>query len=253
MRLANFLLLVFLIISCKSDKNPSNNPILSILVGAQTPYSPVITSISPQIGNPVFTAGLETFAATEVTINGRNFVQGLSSNSLTFYNTQGTSSVAAGITYADTTKIVAKVPNGAVSGFVTVTNNGGACTSLDRKSGPNCTSTNFYVSCYQPYLNRYGEENRIDNLKQTDFEFTSNTTLAFRTDFPGTGSNTVQIICIKSPVLVKYFSPSCSSTDVISNGSTIVFNPTFSVTGPYTVQYFVTAQKGTCTFKTNLP
>ena len=243
--------------SCKDDTT-TTNPYLSALVGGKTPYSPTIYSIEPKRGNPSFTTpsfvGVPgpSYEATLVTIRGKNFVPYQFGNTVLFDNVQAIPE------FANEQEIRVRVPSGAKTGVLSIANNGGACTSFDKKSGFNCEGEDFYIDCYGPYKNMHGVEVAIPTVSIQTLTFNNITTKAIRSDLfytnpynNETATNTINIRCTTLARVVS-FSQSCVATEHQVNGNSVVFNPVLSINSKYfTIQYFVTAGFGECIIRVN--
>jgi IPT/TIG domain len=255
-RILFFILLSFFS-NCKKDTTKSN-PYAALLLGGKTPYSPTIYSIDPKRGNPSFTTPSSigvigtTYPATLVTIKGKNFIPSTTGNSVSFNGTP------AAVEYATDQELRARVPIGAMSGVLSVSNNGGVCSSLDKKSGTNCEGQDFFVDCYGAYKNLYGAETAINTGTSQTISYDSLTTKAFRSDLlytapnsTDTAGNTINIRCA-SIVHVLLFSQACVPTEYTVNGTSLILNPVISVNSKfYTIQYILTATKGDCVIRVN--
>lgn len=252
------LLLISFFIYCRNDTTKSN-PYIATLLGGRTPYSPTIYSIEPRRGNPAFTTpnalGIflsASYDATLVTIKGKNFIPSTTGNTVIFNDVQAT------VDFATPTELIVKVPNDAKSGVLSVSNNGGVCNSTDKKTGINCEGQDFFIDCYGPFQNIYGAETSIPTGTNYSFTLSKMATKVFRSDLlytdPTTNNisgNSITIICTTlSRVLL--FSQSCVPTEYTVDGTSLVLNPTISINSKfYTIQYQVTAGKGTCTIRVN--
>ncbi len=223
---------------CKGDKN-SYNDTIAILLGVSPKYSPTITSIEPKKLNPEIRSSSAYHPPSQVTIRGRNFSV-VSYENLVLFN-----DIPATVIYSTEKEILTTVPNGVKSGLVSVSKQGGICNSLDKKSGINCSATEYYVDCYKPYNNIYKDEILLEVGKLNKIEYTTNGTNAYRVDLPQ-GEFKINIFC-PSQVIVQYFTPTCEAIDVYNDNINLLLNPTIFVTGGYTLQFFVSASKGTCT------
>ena len=252
-----FFILLSLFFNCKKDTTKTN-PYAALLVGGKTPYSPTIYSVDPKRGNPGFTtpssigvAGT-TYPATVVTIKGKNFIPSTTGNVVAFNGTP------AAVDYATDQELRVKVPNGAMTGVLSVSNNGGVCSSPDKKSGTNCEGQDFYVDCYGAYKNLYGAETAISSGTSQTITYDNLTTKAFRSDLlftnPTTSDiagNTINIRCANI-VHVLLFSQSCVPTEYTVNGTSLVLNAVISINSRfYTIQYVITATKGDCVIRVN--
>ncbi len=230
-----FLIAVFFILfECKKSSS-GNDYFVAILTDSYK--SPYITSLSAQRGSPSQSVAGETYVATEVTINGRGFVESLTDNTVKFNDTTAT------VTYASSTKIITSVPTGATSGLLSIVNKGGSCSSWDKKSGTFCATADFYIDCYVPYSSAYGDETLVEYGKTTTIEYTSAGTKAFKS-YLNSGANSISISCDNYylGVKIRYFNSSCAPTE-----ESFTTNPiTISLTGPYTAQYFITGVSGKC-------
>jgi hypothetical protein len=249
------LLLLLFTLTCKNETNKTN-PYLSLLIGGKTPYSPEIYSMVPRKGNPSFTSpsifgfGGGQFKETSILITGKNFVPSNSGNTILFNGT------TALVDSATPTELRIRVPNGATSGPLSVANQGGTCNSIDKRSGPNCVSLDFYIDCYSPYNNIYGAEVSISTGTSQELVFENTSTKAIRSDLIQTldNSSVVNTINIQCTSLsrVLSFSQSCTPSELTINGNTLNLNPKFSIgTQFFTLQYFITAGKGTCVVRVN--
>ncbi len=252
-----FLILIAFFYNCKNDTTKTN-PYTAFLIGGKTPYSPTIYSIDPRRGNPAFTTPSSVgvtganYLATAVTIKGKNFIPSTTGNSVLFNGTPAT------VDYATDQELRVKVPDGAMSGVMSVSTNGGVCNSLDKKSGPNCEGQDFFVDCYGAYKNQFGAETAIDSGTSKTITYDSITTKAYRSDLLFTNPTTNDIagnkltIRCASIVHVLLFSQSCVPTEYNVNGDTLVLNPVISVNSRfYTIQYNITATKGDCVIRVN--
>ena len=225
------ILLTGLGFACKSSKTNQEYLLLLAL--------PVITEVSPQVGNPKFSTINETFEATDVKIKGRGFSSVIPDNIVKFNNIQAT------VFSASDTELLLRVPDGTTTGVLSYANagKGGSCDSADGRSGNYCTSTDFYVNCYLPFKGRYGEVYLVNPGEKLKLKYKTDLDVkTFKTTF--TTSVTISVTC-KTEILVSYFSPSCGLTYI--NKLTPL---TFQVDGNYTVQYFVTsATAGDCTIE----
>lgn len=241
-----FTVAFLLVLSCSTGKeeDKTSKDAVSSLLGINTTYSPVIYSVDPKIGNPAFAASGLTFPATKVTINGKNFDPSLIGNIVRF------NKVNAAVEYADAKKIIAVVPDGSTTGILSITSLGGSCNSPDGRSGWNCATSDFYVNCYSPYQSKYGAENEISSGSSATISFTEAAQpKAFRSDLLP-GQNNILIGCL-SLVQVVYFGTDCRAITHQVGGATYLLSPIINITGPYTVQYQITAGKGDCTIKVN--
>ena len=229
------ILLVLFLFKCESKSSSSNN----LLTVSVLSY-PVITTLEPRYVNPSFTINKVTYPASSLTITGRNFSAVPAENTVLF------NGIPASVVSSTTTEIVANVPNGTYSGVITVAKSGGVCNSLDKKSGINCGGADLYVNCYLPFKSEYGSEILLNSSSQNSISFTESVgTKAFRVDLLG-GTRQITLNCPNN-MNVTMFSKTCSPTitNDVTPSSTI---PQFSISGGYTLQFFVTTQKGNCTF-----
>ncbi|MBP7280275.1 MAG: IPT/TIG domain-containing protein [Leptospiraceae bacterium] len=251
------LILFSFFLSCKDDTT-TTNPIAAALTGSNNPYSPTIYSIDPKIGNPAFLTPNflifpgASYESTLVTIKGKNFVPSIIGNTILFDD------VIAIPEYANEQEIRVRVPSGAKSGVLSVSNNGGVCYSLDKKSGFNCEGEDFYVNCYAPFQNIYGSEISIPTGTMQTIAYNKVTTRAFRSDLlytnPYTNETSANTINIRCTTLARVlsFSQSCVPTEHQVDGNSITFNPVLSVNSKYfTIQYFITAGGGECIIRVN--
>lgn len=245
-----YLIFIF-IINCKDESKPVN-PVLSFLIGAPTPFSPQIQSISPKIGNPGFVTpsvlnfGATAFPATKVVVRGKNFVPNLLGNTVLFNETPASVEAA----YENELRLI--VPDGASSGPLSIANNGGSCNSPDKRTGQNCISQDFFMNCYLPYNNSFGAETNLQTGIPFDYSHDGFETKAFRADLlPSNSNNTISFYCATLQRIL-LFSQSCIPTEFIANGSNLVLNPTLKFNSKfYTTQFFVTSGKGSCRIKVN--
>ncbi|MDX1959965.1 MAG: IPT/TIG domain-containing protein [Leptospiraceae bacterium] len=236
-----FLFVVFVFFfSCKGD-DTSQREILSFLLGLpSSSYNLAITNVVPKFGSPKQSTTLfGEFPATKVTISGRNFSLVPSENIVRFNGVQSV------VDFSSTTEIRTTVPTNASTGVLSVSKIDGNCSSLDKKSGYNCSGTEFYLNCYSSYNSIYGEQNLLTVNKKETFVYDGYSTKAFRVDLTNR-THTINIIC-KNLTSVKTFSNTCVPTDVIQDGSTFLSNPTVNVSGGYTLEFFVSTLKSDCT------
>lgn len=232
-----FLVLVLAFLFCKGDKNPYNDT-LSILLGISPKYSPTITDIQPRKLNPEIRSSSAYHPPSQVIIRGRNF-SFVPYENLVLFN-----DIPANVISSTDQEIITLVPNGVKSGLLSVSRFGGVCNSLDKKSGINCSATEYYVDCYKPYNNIYKEEILLQFGKLNKIEYTTSGTNAYRVDLPP-GEYKLNIFCA-SQVIVQYFTATCEAIDVFNDNTNLLLNPTIPVSGGYTLQFFVSASKGTC-------
>lgn len=251
-----FFILSFGFFHCKHDTTKSN-PYTALLIG-QSPYSPKIYSVDPKRGNPAFTTPSAigfigaTYNPTTVTIKGKNFIPSTTGNTVMFNGAQAT------VDLATTEQLIFKVPSGAISGPITVSNNGGACSNADKKSGNNCDGDDYYIDCYNAFNSQFGAETSIPTGTSQTITYDSITTKAFRSDLKytspyttDTAQNTITIRCANY-TRVLLFSQACVPTEYTANGSNLVINPVITINSSfYTIQYLLTATKGDCTIKVN--
>lgn len=251
------LLLIGFFYSCKDDTTKTD-PYISYLIGGRTPYSPTIYNIEPKRGNPGFTTQNSygfigaTFDPTIVTISGKNFIADKLGNTVLFNDIQ------AQVESATETEIKVKVPQGAISGVLTVSNLGGSCNSFDKKSGYNCQGQDFFIDCYGAYKGIYGAETSVGTGTNKTVTYTGIGTKAFRSDLlptdPYTKETALNKIAITCATLtsVLVFSSSCVPTEYTADGTSLVFNPIIPINSKFfTVQYLLTAGKGDCTIRVN--
>jgi hypothetical protein len=193
---------------------------------------PVISSVTPQIGTPRQNNDNGIYPPTEVVIKGSNF--GIDTV-VRFNEIQSTISANLG------TELYTSVPDGAYSGFITVSKSGGSCPA-GTSSGFNCAGTDFFIDCYQAAGNQYGTENEIKQGESKSIEFSGTETKAFRTDVIFGNAN-LTITC-ESIVTVRLFNRSCLATDFI-----LQRDPTVPLPSGYTSQFYLTAGSATCTVK----
>ena len=252
-----FVLLITFFYSCKDDTT-TTNPYIAYLIGGKTPYSPTIYNIEPKRGNPNFTTPPSfgfvqaTFDPTIVTITGKNFIPSTTGNTVLFNDVQ------AQVDFATETELKVKVPQGAISGVLSVSNNGGSCNSFDKKSGVNCEGQDFFIDCYGAYKGIYGAETAVGTGTNKTITYTGIGTKAFRSDLlytdPYTNDGALNKISVTCATLtsVLVFSSSCVPSEFSADGTTLVFNPTIPINSKfYTVQYLLTAGKGDCTITVN--
>jgi hypothetical protein len=235
-------LFIFFCLFCKGDKNPSSS-LISILIGLPSQYSPAITSVIPKKGASLQSTSIGTYGPTKVTINGRNF------SPVPLENTVRFNGVQALVTYSSLTQIITTVPDGVTTGLLEVTKSGGACTSLDKKSGANCTATEFYIDCYSTYGNIFGSEILLTTGKKEVANFESFSTKAFRVELTP-NPHIISVFC-KNLVMVRTFDNTCVSTEQQQNGSSFLTNPEITVNGGFTLQFFVSSLKTDCTILVN--
>lgn len=232
-----FWIFILAVLFCKGDKN-SYNDTLSILLGISPKYAPTITDIQPRKLNPEIRSSSAYHPPSQVIIHGRNF-SFVSSENIVLFN-----DIPATVIYSTDKEIFTTVPKGVKSGLLSVSRFGGVCNSLDKKSGINCSATEYYVDCYKPYNNFYGEEILLNFGEIRKIEYSTSGTHAYRVDLPP-GEYKINIFCV-SQVIVQYFTPTCEAIDVYDDNTNLLVNPTISVSGGYTLQFFVSAGKGDC-------
>lgn len=224
------LIAVFLIGDCKSSS--SSNDYLAALVGDST-ASPVVTSFDPVKVNPSISYSNVTYPSSIVTIKGRNFSYVTSENIVTFNNLPAT------VQASTNTELIVKVPDGIPQGIMKVMKPGGTCSSLDQKSGYNCSGKNYYVDCYAGIGSPYGEEVTLEVGKVNKVTYSKTTGKAFKVELlPGTRSFT--FICPNYMNYV-YFSNTCSPTAAEN-----AVNPQWSLQGGYTMQFVIVTGSGEC-------
>ncbi|MDF3818453.1 hypothetical protein P3G55_01000 [Leptospira sp. 96542] len=217
-----FALLIGSTFSCVSGSE--EDPLAALLSSP-----PVISSVTPQIGSPTQNNFNAYYAATEVVIEGENF--GL--DTVVRFN-----EIEAVITANAVTQLYTKVPDGAYSGFITVSKSGGSCLPSS-KTGVNCAGTEFFVDCYAPTNKQYGSEIELKQGESLSVEFSGSETKAFRTDTL-LGATTFTLGC-ESTVTVKVFDRSCAATEYI-----LVRDPSIIFPGGFATQFYVTAADATC-------
>lgn len=232
-----WIIFIFLL-HCKGDTNSYNDPI-SILLGISPKYTPTITDIQPRKLNPEIRSSSAYHPPSQVKILGRNFSV-IAEENLVLFN-----EIPATVIYSTTTEILTNVPNGAYSGLLSVSRYGGVCNSLDKKSGINCSAMEYYIDCYKPYNNIYGEEILLKFGEFQKVEYSKNGTHAFRVDL-APGDYKINIFC-PTQVIVQYFTKTCEAIDVFNDNINLLLNPTIPVQGGYTLQFFLSTAKGTCT------
>lgn len=207
-------------------KSSSEDPLAALLTSP-----PVITSVTPQIGTPAQNNSNATYSATEVIIKGENF----GVDTVVRFN-----DLVATITANFGTELYTKVPDGAFSGYVTVSKSGGSCLP-NSKTGANCAGTEFFVDCYAVTNKQYGPEIELKQGEGISVEYDGNETKAFRTDTLLTERN-LTVGC-DSVVTVRVFSRSCQATDYVLQNNPIIPFPAGVAT-----QFYITAESVTCSF-----
>ncbi len=198
--------------------------------------SPVIAELEPPVGTPR-QIGQRPYPPTQVRIRGKY----LSSPSLEIrFN-----SIKAAIIYNTGREILTEVPDGATTGQVFARKPNGICIP-NTNSGIDCSGKDFFVDCYSPYNQEFGKEIFLPWSTAIDYEFRGIETRAFRVEIPdfiAEGTSKVNLNC-PDKVTVRYFSPSCGVTDLIS-----VSNPQIPIPQGRIVQFFVTSVGGTCSLR----
>jgi len=225
MRLFLFLSLALGSIRCSGGGGGSNSA-LSGLVASP----PVLASASPQIGSPAQNNLNSAYPATIVTIIGSNF----GTDTVVRFN-----SLPAPILANTGTEITTTVPDGTVTGVLSVSKSGGSCTP-GQKTGVNCAGLDFFVDCYSVTNKQYGDELEIPSGNSKRITFLGVQTKAFRSSVLKAPGN-ITIGC-DSVVTVRVFSKSCVATDQI-----LVKDPTIPIPADTATQFYVTAGNSTCT------
>ncbi|MCW7491328.1 hypothetical protein ND861_01535 [Leptospira sp. 2 VSF19] len=208
--------------SCKASSG--EDPLVALLSSP-----PVVSSVTPQIGSPAQNNLNAIFPATEVVIKGENF--GI--DPVVRFN-----DVVAGISANLGTELHTRVPDGAYSGFITVSKSGGSCLP-NSKEGSNCAGTEYFIDCYAITNKQYGSEIEIKQGQSLSVEFGAIETKAFHTDTL-LGSRNLIIGC-QSVVTVRVFSRSCQATDYVLQNDPIIPFPAGVAT-----QFYITANSATC-------
>ncbi|TGL86809.1 hypothetical protein EHQ68_16095 [Leptospira congkakensis] len=208
--------------SCISSS--SEDPLAALLTSP-----PVVSSVTPQIGTPAQNNSNALYSATEVVIKGENF--GI--EPVVRFN-----DILAAVTLNTGTELYTKVPDGAYSGFITVSKSGGSCLP-NSKTGVNCAGMEYFIDCYAVTNKQYGPEIELKQGQSLSVEFDGQETKAFHTDTL-LSSRTLTIGC-QSTVTVRVFDRSCKATDyVLQNDPAIPF-PVGVAT-----QFYLTANAATC-------
>ncbi|MCT8334408.1 hypothetical protein NUH30_12065 [Leptospira sp. 85282-16] len=207
---------------CKASSG--EDPLVALLSSP-----PVISSVTPQIGTPTQNNINAVYSATEVVIKGENF--GI--DPVIRFN-----DVVAAISANLGTELYTKVPDGAYSGFITVSKSGGSCLP-NSKEGANCAGTEFFIDCYASTNKQYGSEIELKQGQSLSVEFGSIETKAFHTDTL-LGSRNLVIGC-QSAVTVRVFSRSCQATDYVLQNDPVIPFP-----GGVATQFYITANAATC-------
>lgn len=237
MKNLKLLIVLTVLLFCKNDKNSYNSLITQVL-GLSPQYWPAIQTIEPKKGSPQSQTVSGVNSATTVIIKGRNFSFIPSENIVTF------NGISAAVNYSTDKEIWTSVPNGATTGLLSISKPGGICISLDKKSGPGCAASEFYIDCYAPYSRMYGEETLLKVGAISKITYDSFETKPFRVELLD-GEHTISISC-KSPVSVRRFTNTCAASEETQNGSTVLVNPQLKVTGGYTFQFFLSSTKSEC-------
>jgi hypothetical protein len=225
MKVSRFVLfLIFFILHTNCSKGKDDDALAAILANP-----PVIESVTPQIGTPAQNNQNGIYPATQVVIKGSNF--GVDTV-VRFNETVATISANLG------TELYTSVPDGAYSGFITVSKSGGSCIA-GSSSGVNCTGSEFFVDCYEATGKQYDSEIEIKQGQSKSVVFSGIQTKAFRTDTV-VGSANITIGC-DSVVTVRLFNRSCQATDFI-----LQKDPTISLPAGLSSQFYVTAGSATC-------
>ncbi len=218
------LLLVFLTFALSCSRGKADNTLVSLLVSP-----PVISSVSPQIGTPRQNNTNAVFPPTEIVIKGSNF--GI--DTVVRFN-----EIVARISANLGTELYTSVPDGAYSGFITVSKSGGSCIA-GSASGLNCAGSDFFIDCYAATGSQYGSEIEIKQGQSKSIVFSGVETKAFRTDIL-LGNGKLVIGC-SSVVTVRVFDRSCLATDYI-----LQKDPTIPFPSNVSTQFYVTAGSATC-------
>ncbi|MCW7488167.1 LIC10067 family putative lipoprotein [Leptospira meyeri] len=208
--------------SCKTSSN--EDPLASLLTSP-----PVVSSVTPQIGTPAQNNLNATYAATEVVIKGENF--GI--DPVIRFN-----DVVATISLNTGTELYTRVPDGAFSGFITVSKSGGSCLP-NSKTGVNCAGMEYFIDCYTVANKQYGSEIELKQGHSLSIEFDGQETKAFHTDTLLSSRN-LTIGC-ESTVTVRVFDRSCRATDYVLQNDPVIPFPAGVAT-----QFYLTAQSATC-------
>lgn len=208
--------------SCISSS--SEDPLAALLTSP-----PVVSSVTPQIGTPAQNNANATYSATEVVIKGENF--GL--EPIVRFN-----DIVASVTLNTGTELYTKVPDGAFSGFITVSKSGGSCLP-NSKTGVNCAGMEYFIDCYTVTNKQYGAEIELKQGQSLSVEFDGNETKAFHTDTL-LAARSLTIGC-ESVVTVRVFSRSCQATDYVLQNDPIIPFPAGVAT-----QFYITAESATC-------
>ncbi|TGL39099.1 LIC10067 family putative lipoprotein [Leptospira perdikensis] len=208
--------------SCISSS--AEDPLAALLTSP-----PVVSSVTPQIGTPAQNNLNATYSATEVVIKGENF--GLEPI-VRFNDTVATITLNIG------TELYTKVPDGAYSGFITVSKSGGSCLP-NSKTGVNCAGMEYFIDCYAVTNKQYGSEIELKQGQSLSVEFDGNETKAFHTDTLLATRN-LTIGC-ESVVTVRVFNRSCQATDYVLQNDPIIPFPAGVAT-----QFYITAESATC-------
>lgn len=208
--------------SCISSS--SEDPLAALLTSP-----PVVSSVTPQIGTPVQNNLNALYSATEVVIKGENF--GI--DPVVRFN-----DIIATISLNIGTELYTKVPDGAYSGFITVSKSGGSCLP-NSKEGVNCAGMEYFIDCYAVTNKQYGAEIELKQGQSLSIEFDGNETKAFRTDTLLSSRN-LTIGC-QSVVTVRVFDRSCRATDYVLQNDPVIPFPVGVAT-----QFYITAESATC-------
>jgi hypothetical protein len=190
---------------------------------------PIIASVTPQIGTPAQNNSNGTYTATEVVIKGEDF--GL--DPVVRFN-----DLQAQITANFGTELYTKVPDGAISGYITVSKAGGSCLP-NEKTGTNCAGTEFFVDCYSVTNKQYGPEIELTQGGSLSAKFDGIESKAFRTTTLTADTN-LTITC-ESILNIRVFDRSCRATDY-----TLVRDPTILLPAGVATQFYLTAGSATC-------
>ncbi|EOQ95565.1 hypothetical protein LEP1GSC195_3537 [Leptospira wolbachii serovar Codice str. CDC] len=208
--------------SCKSSSQ--EDPLVALLSSP-----PVVSSVTPQIGTPTQNNLNAIYPATEVVIKGENF----GVDPVVRFN-----DIVATINANLGTELHTRVPDGAFSGFVTVSKSGGVCLP-NSKEGANCAGTEYFIDCYAITNKQYGSEIELKQGQSLSVEFGAIETKAFHTDTLLAARNL--IIGCQSAVTVRVFSRSCQATDYVLQN-----DPTIPFPAGVATQFYITANSATC-------
>ncbi|GBF51530.1 hypothetical protein LPTSP4_30680 [Leptospira ryugenii] len=207
------------------SKGKSEDALALVFLG-----SPAITSVEPKIGTPRQNNENGVYPPTQIVIKGSNF----GVDTVIRFN-----QLPAAISANLGTELYTSVPDGATSGFLTISKSGGSCLP-GTASGINCAGTEFFIDCYSVTGNLYGSEIEIKQGESQSIEFKGLQTKAFRSSLI-LGNAKLTVTC-DSNVTVRLFSTSCLATDYISKK-----DPSIPLNANANNQFYVTAFDDTCT------